>query len=195
MRNLIVSFFEDVDMLVRRFQKEHLLSNFAMPKIERIKNRHLLKRKQQKAEIKKIEQLIGAPVHLPDDARIEAGTLEDGSTIFLLNGEILFFEIEGTMFPSLRAVLEGYITLPEVTVDMGAVKYVVNGADVMRPGVTAVSDGIQQGSVVAVVDERHGKPLALGIAVMSSDEMRAVSGGKVIYSKHHIGDNIWEFTK
>ncbi|MHA1771269.1 MAG: DUF1947 domain-containing protein [Candidatus Thorarchaeota archaeon] len=166
-----------------------------MPKIERIKNRHLLKRKQQKAEIKKIEQLIGAPVHLPDDARIEAGTLEDGSTIFLLNGKILFFEIDGKMFPSLRAVLEGYITLPEVVVDMGAVKYVVNGADVMRPGVTSIPNGIQPGSVVAIVDERHGKPLALGVAVMGSEEMRAASGGKVVYSKHHIGDDVWEFTK
>ena len=165
----------------------------AMPKIERIKNRHLLKRKQQKTELQKIEQMLGAKVTLPEDARLEAGVLETGSKIFLLDGEVLFFSLDGKMFPSLRAVLAGYVTVPRVTVDMGAVKFVVNGADVMRPGVVAVDDGIKEGSVVAVVDERHGKPLALGIAAMDSESMRAASSGKVVFSKHHVGDDLWEF--
>ncbi len=166
-----------------------------MPKIDKIKNRHLLKRKQQKAEVEKIEQMLRTKVQLPDGSRLEAGTLGDGSKIFLLNGDILFFELEGRMFPSLRAVLEGYVTLPSIAVDMGAVKFVVNGADVMRPGVTSIPDGIERGSVVAVVDERHGQPLALGIAAMSSEEMRAATSGKVVFSKHHVGDEIWEFGK
>ncbi|MHA1216355.1 MAG: PUA domain-containing protein, partial [Candidatus Thorarchaeota archaeon] len=156
-----------------------------MPKIERIKNRHLLKKKQQRIEIEKIESVIGTTVSLPDGARLEAGILDDGSRVMLLNGEILFFERDGRMLPTLRAVLAGYVSVPRVTVDMGAVRFVVNGADVMRPGVTAVDDGIEEGSVVAVVDERHGKPLAIGVAIFDSEAMRQAKSGKVVLSRHH----------
>ncbi len=166
-----------------------------MPKIERIKNRHLLKKKHQRVEIEKIESVIGTTVSLPDGARLEAGILDDGSRVMLLNGEILFFERDGRMLPTLRAVLAGYVSVPRVTVDMGAVRFVVNGADVMRPGVTAVDDGIEEGSVVAVVDERHGKPLAIGVAMFDSETMRQAKSGKVVLSRHHIGDALWEFGK
>ncbi|MGQ4871109.1 MAG: hypothetical protein ACP6IT_04655 [Candidatus Thorarchaeota archaeon] len=77
-----------------------------MPKIERIKNRHLLKKKHQRVEIEKIESVIGTTVSLPDGARLEAGILDDGSRVMLLNGEILFFERDGRMLPTLRAVLQ-----------------------------------------------------------------------------------------
>ena len=43
---------------------------------------------------------------------------------------------------------------------------VVNGADVMRPGIVAVSDDVVAGGPVQIVDERHKKPLAIGVALM-----------------------------
>ncbi|MGQ4912916.1 MAG: DUF1947 domain-containing protein [Candidatus Thorarchaeota archaeon] len=167
-----------------------------MPKIERIKKRHLLKKKEQRQEIERIERDLGTTVKSPDGKmQIEGGVLDDGSRVLLLNGEILFFEHNGRMFPTLRALLSGMITIPRVTVDMGAVKYVVNGADIMRPGITEVDDGIRENSIVAVVDERHGKPLAVGISKMSTQDLRNTSSGKVILSVHHINDPLWDFGK
>lgn len=167
-----------------------------MPKIERIKKRHLLKKRAQKEYTDRIEKELGAqPASLDPRVKLEEGILDTGDHIILYEGEIIFFEEDGKLLPTLHALLRGVITVPTVTVDMGAVRFVVNGADIMRPGITKIEDGIAAGSVVAIVDERHGKPLAVGISKMSTEELRAASEGKVIMSKHHVNDALWDFGK
>ena len=49
--------------------------------------------------------------------------------------------------------------------------YVVNGADIMRPGVVDVTPDVVSGKPVQIVDERHGKPLALGIALFDAADL------------------------
>ncbi|MFX1369198.1 MAG: PUA domain-containing protein [Promethearchaeota archaeon] len=167
-----------------------------MPKIERLKRRHLLKKRDRKAHIEQIERDLGTSVTgLDEKAKLEEGLLDDGTTVLILEGSIIFFELDGRMVPTLHAILDGLIQIPSITVDMGAVKFVVNGADIMRPGVTKIDDGIMEGSIVAIVDERHGKALAVGVSKMSSDEMRAATHGKVAFSKHYVNDALWEFGK
>jgi len=176
--------------------KGAFLDDSIMPKIERFKTRHLLKKREQKAELERIERDLGTRVTgIGPDTQFEEGITDDGSRVLLLNGTIVFFELEGKLFPTLRALLDGIVKIPQVVVDMGAVKYVANGADIMRPGIRSVQDGILEGSVVVIVDERYAKPLAVGISTMSSEGLRAASSGKVVISKHHIGDDLWEFGK
>ncbi len=166
-----------------------------MPKIERIKKRHFLKKRDQRAELERIEKILKSSISKLDEVQLEAGELDDGTNILLADGDILFFETDGQLFPSLHALLKEIIRIPTVTVDMGAVRFVVNGADIMRPGITKVDDGISKGSVVAIVDETHGKPLAVGISKMSSEELKEASKGKVIQSVHHVNDDLWNFSK
>lgn len=167
-----------------------------MPKIERLKKRHLLKKRDRRTHLERIEADLGVPVkQLDDKAQLEEGLLDDGTAVLLLDGLIVFFELDSRMVPTLYALLEGHIQIPTIAVDMGAVKFVVNGADIMRPGVTDIDDGIVKGSVVAVVDERHKKPLAVGLSLMTSEEMRSASAGKVVLSKHHVNDALWDFGK
>lgn len=167
-----------------------------MPTIERIKKRHFLKKKEQRKEIERIEDDLGSIVKgLDDKAQLEGGVLDDGSRVLLLDGEMVFFEHENRMFPTLRSLLHEIVSIPTVTVDMGAVRFVVNGADIMRPGITEVDDGISPNDIVAVVDERHRKPLAVGVSELSSEGLRATKTGKVVLSVHHINDPLWEFGK
>jgi len=166
-----------------------------MPKIERIKKRHLLKKREQKAELERLENDLGSTIGLDAKAQLESGVLDDGSRILLLDGDIVFFESEGRLIPTLRSLLGGMVRIPQVTVDMGAVKFVVNGADIMRPGITQVDDAVKENGIVAIVDERHGKPLAVGISRMSAMDIRAASSGKVVKSVHHINDELWDFSK
>jgi PUA-domain protein len=166
-----------------------------MPKIERIKKRHLLKKREQKAELEKIETDFGSTIGLDTKAQLESGILDDGSRILLLDGDILFFESEGRFVPTLRALLGGIIHIPQISVDMGAVKFVVNGADIMRPGITHIDDEVRENGIVAIVDERHGKPLAVGISMLSASALRAATSGKVVKSVHHINDELWDFGK
>ncbi len=99
---------------------------------------------------------------------------------------------DGILLPHLKLLLEHPGLLPHVTVDMGAVRFVVNGADVMRPGVTAIAAEVKKGELVVVVDETHTKPLALGRALMDAQAMRAATGGKVVQSLHYVGDKVWK---
>jgi PUA domain protein len=146
--------------------------------------------------LEQIESDLGTTVTgLDDKAKLEEGLLDEGTKVLILDGSIIFFELDGRMVPTLHAILDGHIKIPAVTVDMGAVKFVVNGADIMRPGITKIDDGIDEGSIVAIVDERHGKALAVGVSKMSSEDIRAASSGKVVFSKHYVNDSLWEFGK
>jgi PUA domain protein len=91
--------------------------------------------------------------------------------------------------------MKGAVQIPfperRVTVDMGAIPYVVNGADVMRPGIVAVTPDVKAGAPVQIVEERHGKPLAIGIALHDGPEIMASTSGKMCKNFHHVGDEIW----
>ncbi|WP_436907427.1 RNA-binding protein [Halosimplex marinum] len=80
-----------------------------------------------------------------------------------------------------------------VTVDAGAVSFVSDGADVMRPGIVSADDSIEAGDLVAINEESHGKFLAVGRAKTDGSDMTGDSG-KVVESIHHVGDDLFEFT-
>ncbi|WP_256687865.1 RNA-binding protein [Halococcus qingdaonensis] len=80
-----------------------------------------------------------------------------------------------------------------VTVDTGAISFVSDGADVMRPGITEADADIEPGDLVAIAEENHGKVLAVGRAMADGGEMVGESG-KVVESLHHVGDDLYEFS-
>ncbi|WP_436923042.1 RNA-binding protein [Halosimplex amylolyticum] len=80
-----------------------------------------------------------------------------------------------------------------VTVDAGAISFVSDGADVMRPGIVEADEDIESGDLVAINEEGHGKFLAIGRAKTSGDDMVGDSG-KVVESIHHVGDDLFEFS-
>jgi PUA domain protein len=83
---------------------------------------------------------------------------------------------------------------PCVLVDMGAVRFVCNGAKVMRPGITKF-DIFNKGDIVVVRDEVYLKTLAAGIAMEDSEIAAAKSKGYVVDNLHYISDVFWEAHK
>jgi len=49
--------------------------------------------------------------------------------------------------------------------------------------------------LLAIVDEKHGKYLAVGKALVDSGTMAATKKGKVIENLHFVGDEVWEAVK
>ena len=78
-----------------------------------------------------------------------------------------------------------------VVVDMGAVRFMSKGADVMSPGIVDADDEIVEGDIVLIVDETHNKPLAIGISQITGPEMVENTEGKAIKTIHYVGDDIW----
>jgi PUA domain protein len=48
---------------------------------------------------------------------------------------------------------------------------------------------------VVVVDERHQKPLAVGIALYDSETLRNLKHGKTIKNIHWVGDDLWQILR
>jgi len=111
--------------------------------------------------------------------------------VLLVDNVVSFFYVGDFWVPSLHALLKYTGLLPKVVVDKGAIKFVVNGADIMRPGVVRCDD-FENNSFVVIVDETYGKPLAVGRTLFSSDDLINQTSGKVISSLHFVGDEYWK---
>ncbi len=101
----------------------------------------------------------------------------------------MLFRVSGLVLPVLSAS-ELVSRLPRAVVDMGAVRFVCNGADVMAPGIVRYEGNFEKGDVLVVVDIKHGKPLALGEALYSAQEATSVKQGPAIKNKHYVSDKI-----
>ena len=102
-------------------------------------------------------------------------------------------KINDNIFPFLDDILM-LEKFPHVIVDMGAIKFVCKGANVMRPGITKFSD-FEKDEIVCVIEESQHKFLAVGIAEMSSKELDETAKGEVVKNMHYISDIFWEVKK
>ncbi|WP_407415763.1 DUF1947 domain-containing protein [Methanobrevibacter sp.] len=155
----------------------------------KVKKRNFLKKKK----IKQIKNELGEYGGLLENKKnVEILEAEPNSFI-LVDGEPYIIIIDDKAFPTLKAALDNEIDGKTVTVDMGAVRFVTNGADIMSPGITSADNGIVPGDIVLIVDETHGKPLAIGVSLITGEEMVENDSGKAIETKHYVGDEIWNF--
>lgn len=138
----------------------------------------------RKSEVRELDE------ELPITLSKKDVVVREGDAL-LINGRLSFIFLADSWVPALPLLLEREDLLPQVVVDMGAVKFVANGADIMRPGIVEVPD-CEEGSFVVVVDERNRKPLGVGRAKFSGAEMRLMSSGNVVESLHFVGDEYWK---
>lgn len=116
---------------------------------------------------------------------------KDNLKFILINKEPAFFWYAQQWIPTLK-LLQKKELLKKITIDMGAIKFIVNGADVMRPGIVEIEEGIAKDDFIAIIDQNNKKPLAVGIALLNSEEMKAMPKGKAIKTIHYVGDEVWK---
>ncbi len=83
---------------------------------------------------------------------------------------------------------------PYVMVDMGAVKFLCKGANVMRPGIKNHNE-FKKGEIICVIEESQRKFLAIGKSLVSSLDLEKMERGEVIKNMHYISDKFWEIGK
>lgn len=159
----------------------------------KLRRRHRLRRKEIIKLTDEIENILGCKTFSEAD-NVETADAGDNKLI-LFNGVPFGIYIEEEPFLLIRGILK---FLPEkkwVTVDMGAVKFLANGADVMSPGIVDADPSVAPGDGVWIRDERNKKPLAVGIAQLTGPEMVQAKSGKAIKTVHFIGDKIWKLSE
>ena len=156
-----------------------------------VKSRHHLRGDEIDEIVAAIEDGLGVTVE--GDTFEDVELADSDRRIVLVDGEpyVAFFDDEPFL-----TVNGAQAFIPErnvVKVDAGAISFVSDGADVMRPGIVEADASIAEGDLVAVAEETHGKVLAVGRALVDGDAM-AGDGGKVVESLHHVGDDLFEFS-
>ncbi|UIP00633.1 RNA-binding protein [Halobaculum sp. CBA1158] len=160
-----------------------------------VKSRHHL-RSDAVAEIREtLAERLG--VDLEGDSFELVELTDSPFDLVLVDGDpdVLYHEDDGGREPFLtvRGANDHPPERGVVTVDAGAVSFVSDGADVMRPGITEADGSIAEGDLVVVAEETHGKVLGVGRALVDGDDMVGDSG-KVVTSLHHVGDDLYEFS-
>jgi PUA domain protein len=156
----------------------------------KIKNRHRLKAK----DIKQFQddlKMTFANDFFNEKSSVETGEFE-GQKIIFVDGEPCFIFFGNRIIFTLHGLNKYKPKQRFVVVDMGAIKFVTNGADVMVPGIVDADININENDQVWICDEVHKKPLAIGIANMTGEQMLAENTGKAIKTVHYVGDHLWK---
>ena len=156
----------------------------------KIKSRVQLRKNVKNQLVKELVSLFGEGVSGLADSNFEKLTTDE-YTLILVGGKPLIFEIEGQLFPTVRGALELGLKQRLVVVDKGAVRFVSKGADIMSPGIVDADPEIKEGDLVIIVEETHGKALAIGRALMDGAVMGQADSGKAIKSVTYVGDKLW----
>jgi PUA domain protein len=154
------------------------------------KETKLLKRRVLgRKDVKNLKKNAGDLLNSVNTNAVSQATVIDGAIVYIFIREILLAKKNGVLFPTLtNPIIE---SLPTILVDMGAIPFVCNGADVMRPGITEINGDFDKNGLVIIKDEKHHKALGVGLALLASSDMKEQKKGKAVLNLHYVGDKIW----
>lgn len=155
-----------------------------------VRNRHPLSDKDAGSAIAFLEDAFGMePLPTP----LEKGTSDEGD-VLIADGRIVAWRRGDRFWPTVHGLLMRPPARAWVTVDMGAVPHVTNGADVMAPGIVDADEAIREGDPVWIRDVDNEQPLAVGRALVDGPPMVDKTQDKVVETLHHVGDDLFELS-
>ncbi len=126
--------------------------------------------------------------------RIELVITQENDELLIINGKPLLARTDDTLFPTL-IFNDFFPFLPKIVVDMGAIPYVCNGADVMAPGVVKILGEFDDKELLLIIDERYKRALAMGVSLYDSQSLKTIKREKIVKNIHYIGDRLWNTIK
>ena len=153
----------------------------------------VLSRRDSTEMISRIESSLSLSMNLPKSAQAQCAEPEEGVVFVGLDG-FEFIQSGDGFFPFLgsQATLGLF---PAAVVDEGAIRFLLNGADVMRPGIRKLDDWGAAGKMVVVKEEKKGRAIAVGTSMVSSADAQGMAKGGCIRNLHHVGDRFWNLHK
>lgn len=125
---------------------------------------------------------------LPD--KVEIVERKDNKYVIGEEGVLVFGSDRG-FFPTVKGALKIKSGKRAVTVDAGAISFVINGADIMRPGVVSWDAEIKKDDYVIIREETHGKAIGIGTSLWDNEDFESKTTGKCVKSLYFVGDDVW----
>lgn len=150
---------------------------------------HQISKKDLKELVKISREIFKCSLDEPEGGIV---IYSENAKIFVADKTPLVIEFEkGEKIPAIHILNKGLCSIPFAVVDQGAVPRILNGADVMAPGIVEVSQ-FNQGDLVGVREPQKKAFIAVGRALMGSEEIMSTRKGRAIKNIHHVGDKIWD---
>lgn len=161
---------------------------------KRLRRRTPVRYKHVRDDIIMLTESVGLELDLAESF-LERGHFE-GRDLILVDRVPLGMHLDSgegmVWFPTLRGIVAWQPERSWAAVDHGAIPFLMNGADCMGAGIHLADPSLEAGDMVWVRDQEHGKPLAVGQALVSGEEMVSMTKGKAIQTLHWVGDDLWE---
>lgn len=139
--------------------------------------------------IGRVEASVGVALSLGKSAQAKCEEPAEGMVFVNLDGLTFIQSGEGYLpFIGSKETLDLF---PSATVDEGAIKFMLNGAGVMRPGIKSFDQWGEPGKIVVVKEEKKGRAIAVGKATVASADAESMSKGVCLRNVHHVGDRYW----
>ncbi len=132
-------------------------------------------------------------VSIPKVKNIKVFEIENNKSIVVIDSLLGVFINNEFMLPFLGKtdILDKF---PSITVDPGSIKFICNGAKILRPGIVKF-ERFAKNEIVAVKDERFAKYLSVGLALDDSSVAEKLQKGYVVDNLHFVGDKFWNSYK
>ena len=151
---------------------------------------NLISKSETSALLKTVSERWG--IECPKIKNVKVHQILDDAQIITGSG-IKILKVDDDYLPFLSET-ETLKKFPSVTVDMGAVKFMCKGANVMRPGIRKFTE-FDKDKIVCIIEESQHKFLAIGKSLVASSELENMEKGEVIKNIHYISDRFWETGK
>ncbi|MEM3943571.1 MAG: DUF1947 domain-containing protein [Thermofilaceae archaeon] len=154
-------------------------------------SRYALSKSERRRLVERLRATLPAAAELVEKAgRVELARLREPEKDLLIIDGVPALVMGEEVYPTVLAAHRLSLKLPLVVVDMGAVPHILNGADVMAPGIVE-AEPFSAGDLVYVADVEKRRVFAVGRALMSSDEIARVRRGRAVKNLHYAGDKVW----
>jgi len=145
-------------------------------------------KKQYLKEVSNLVEGVEDLFHKKSNLKIYTG---ENVSVLGIDGSVMFILTRNMIIPSIHLLRKYKSKMPKITVDVGAIRFVTNGADIMRPGITAIDDKVVEGGLVTIVEETKGSLLGIGKALYDRVDMSEMKAGKVVKNLHYLKDEYW----
>lgn len=132
-------------------------------------------------------------IPIPKIKNIKVFEIENNRSIVVIDSLIGVFINNELLLPFLGKtdILDKFSS---ITVDSGSIKFICNGAKILRPGIVKF-DSFVKNDIIVVKDEKFEKYLSVGLALEDSLVAEKLQKGYVIDNLHFVGDKFWDTYK
>jgi len=145
--------------------------------------------------IAEVERVAGVKVEVARSAQVEILEPDENTKFVVIDGRFTFVSGGGNDYLPFVGSSEAVGLFPSVSIDEGALKYIIKGADVMRPGISKYDQWGEAGKLVVVREDKKGRAAAIGRTAVTSAEMAELKKGNCVKNLHHVGDKFWDAYK